>query len=261
MPAVYNRKLNNRLKNLTINQEIIIEERTIEIQKKSKALEQSNNEFAQFAYISAHDLREPLRNIMSFSQLLERKIKKKEFDEVDEYVTFINKSIRRMDVITKDIVNYVEIEKYVGRVDDVDVFKLVKDINEFFQIKSSKKIKFYVQKMPILNINQKLCHNIFYNLIENAIQYCKKDIPEVKIRVKNLDKFYQFSIEDNSIGIAPEYFDNIFMMFKRLHNDINKSGSGIGLSICKKIILAYGGKIWVESELGKGSVFNFTLPK
>ncbi|NJN77258.1 MAG: GHKL domain-containing protein [Saprospiraceae bacterium] len=102
---------------------------------------------------------------------------------------------------------------------------------------------------------------LFHQLIDNGIQYCDKPEPKISIDCIEKGNHYQFSISDNGIGILPEYHEQIFVMFKRLHNDIKKHGSGIGLSITKKIVEGYGGEIWLESEVGKGSTFYFTLPK
>ena len=102
---------------------------------------------------------------------------------------------------------------------------------------------------------------LFENLINNAIQYCDKPQPIITIQYVDNQHFHQFSVMDNGVGIAPEFHEKIFIMFKRLHNDIQKNGSGIGLSISKKIVESYGGKIWLNSECGKGSTFHFTIPK
>lgn len=257
----YNRRLNRKLKDLSTSQEKIIQERTAEIEEKSKALEQSNHELKQFAYISAHDMREPLRNIIGFSQLLGENISKSQYENTEEYIKMIKKSVSRLDTITKDIVNYTELEEHLNQVEEINVIELVTNISTDLKNKSKKTIIFDINRLPVLNMNPKLCYYLFYNLIENAIQYCDKEIVKINVKVLVLESHYQFSIEDNGIGIASEYFDKIYRMFKRLHNDISKSGLGIGLSICKKIVTNYGGKIWVESKVGEGSTFHFTVLK
>jgi len=109
-------------------------------------------------------------------------------------------------------------------------------------------------------MNKELCYSLFYNIIDNAVKYDSQNIIKLEIRSLVQGDYYQFSIQDNGIGIEEEYLEYIFEMFKRLHNDLDKKGSGIGLAICKRIVTAYSGKIWVESKINEGSTFYFTLP-
>lgn len=255
-----NVRLYDKLQAITKNQEKIIEERTQEVKEKSQAIERSNEELKRFSYISAHDLREPLRNIMSFSQLLKRDLKQRKLDNIEEYLDFITSGISRIDSITKDIVSYTELEDYIHKVDIVDtdfiVHKIINEIKE-----NGKALILTTENPPKVAMNGQLCHLLFSNIIQNAIQYCDKSMPNITITAIPKGEMFQISIKDNGKGISKEYFETIFEMFKRLHNDIDKSGSGIGLAICKKIVNAYGGKIWVNSHLGVGSTFYFTLPK
>ncbi len=252
-----NRSLVLKLKQLTSNQERIIEERTIEIKKKTEDLERYVHELERFAYISSHDLREPLRNIMSFSQLLNRDINKGNTQNLKEYLAFINKGVARMDNLTKDIVSYAGIEKQINETSDVDINLIIQNIAQDFDKQVVVKIP---EPLPILHINKNLCHILFFNIIENAIQYSKNNHSKITIKTKRLEDYYEFSIRDNGIGIEEKYLEIIFEMFKRLHNDLENKGSGIGLAICKKIVAAYNGKIWAESKLKEGSTFYFTLP-
>lgn len=255
----YNNTLTNQLKKITTNQEIIIAERTAELEQKSKDLERSNHEIKQFAYISAHDLREPLRSILSFSQLLSRELKADNQENIEEYLHYIQKGTQRIDRITKDIVSYTEIEEHINDLQTIDIDIVVTNILAKMT-KDRADIVFTKDVLPEIGMNIKLCHALFYHLIKNAIQYTDKVVPTIVITCDIEEDHYLFKIIDNGMGIAPEYFEKIFMMFKRLHNDLNKLGSGVGLAICKKIINAHHGKIWVESELEKGSTFYFTLP-
>lgn len=255
----HNKLLYRKLKDVSDNQEKIINERTKEVKKQAIALEISNQELKRFSYISAHDLREPLRNIMSFSQLLERDLDAQEFDNIKEYLNYINSGIKRIDSLTNDIVSYTELEEYIPKVEWVDTDFIVGSVLAGVG-QAQEMIDLKVETLPKIKINGQMCHLLFSNLINNAIQYCDKSSPYIRISAIKKDKFYQFEIQDNGKGIAPEYHKTIFEMFKRLHNDLNKSGSGIGLAICKKIVNAYGGEIWVKSVEGAGSTFCFTLP-
>jgi signal transduction histidine kinase len=256
----YSQLLYKKLKIITANQEDIIAKRTKEIQQKTEELERSNKELKRFAYISAHDLREPLRNILSFSQLLDRSIKAKNYDEIDEYFGFINNSIHRMDTITKDIVNFSELEQYIINAKHVDTNVIVQQVfNDFKTLETD--VELISDDLPPILINPKLCKELFENLIENGILYSKKQTPKIEISYTELPNSYQFSIKDDGIGISEEYHETIFVMFKRLQNNIEQHSSGIGLAICQKIVTGYGGKIWVESKKNQGSTFHFTFPK
>lgn len=255
-----NIRLYDKLQSITKNQEKIIEKRTQEVYEKSKEIERSNQELKRFSYISAHDLREPLRNIMSFSQLLKRDLKQGQLDNVDEYLDYISSGISRIDSITKDIVSYTELEEYIEKISKIDTRFITHKI--FSEIQDTgKALIFTTENLPKVHMNGQLCHLLFSNLIYNAIQYCDKEMPNITISATPQENTYLFEVKDNGQGIPAEYYETVFEMFKRLHNDLDKSGSGIGLAICKKIISAYGGKIWVESQMGKGSSFYFTLPK
>jgi signal transduction histidine kinase len=253
-------KKHEEVTELNITLEDKVKQRIEEINKKSKALERSNEELKRFSYIAAHDLREPLRNIIGFSQLMNKSILKKEFEKIEEYSSFINWSVWRIDGITKGIVDYVELEERLNDVSAVDLDKVIFEIIEE-QMDKRKDLVIAIEPFPKLQMNITLAAMLFYQLIDNAIQYCDKPEPEIEITYTQKDSFYEFAISDNGIGIDTEFQNQIFIMFKRLHNDIKKHGSGIGLSIAKKIVEGYGGKIWLESEIGKGSTFYFTLPQ
>ncbi len=244
--------------NTTLEQKVA--ERTKEIEQQSKALRQSNAELKRFSYIAAHDLREPLRNILGFSQLMQKDVLQQQYDNLKEYNRYINWSVHRMDSITRGIVDYTELEDLLKNTQELNLNTIINDVLKE-QSDVRKDVIFEINTLPNLLINEKLLKTVFKQLIENAVQYCDKPQPIIKINYSETIDFHQFSITDNGIGIAPEFNEKIFVMFKRLHNDIQKNGSGIGLSICKKVIESYGGNIWVKSVLKEGSTFYFTLPK
>lgn len=244
--------------NATLEQRV--EERTQEIQEKSRALVKSHEELKSFSYIAAHDMREPIRNIIGFSQLLNRDIVKKKYDKLEEYSGYIDWAARRINTITQDVVNFSNLEKLIDR-------RSMNDLNEvIYEVIKEKIVKrqdilFKVDNLPEIEINRDLVTILFKQLIDNAVEYCDKPQPKIVIECREKINYYQFNIKDNGVGIPKEFYSKIFGMFKRLHNDFQKHGSGIGLSICKKIVESYGGTIWVESEVGKGSTFTFTLLK
>ena len=258
--AVNLRKRNEEVKKLNGTLEEKVEERTKEIKQKSRALVLSNQEIKSFSYIAAHDMREPLRNIIGFTRLMNKDIVNKNYDKIDEYSGYIDWSVRRIDSLTRDIVDYTNLEEKIKQ-------RSITNLNEVVyeallgSFERRKDAEFEVELLPTININPFVIKILFEELIENAIQYCDKPQPCVKINYKELLNIHQFSVKDNGIGIEKKYHKRIFKMFKRLQNDIQQDGSGIGLSICKKVAQGYHGDIWVESELGKGSTFYFTILK
>ncbi len=241
------------------NEEISNLNETLEAKVKDRtaALAQSNKELKKFAYISAHDLREPLRNILGFSQLLKKSIAKNDIEETELNLSYINWGVKRIDAITNDIVSYTELEDNINDLSKLDLNLIVEKI---IKKNEGKQIKFHLDILPNINLSTKLVQILFENLIHNAIEYCDKPNTEISINYKKEANFHHFEISDNGIGIEPQYFEKIFEMFTRLHNDFDRNGSGTGLAFCKKIINSYGGEIWVESEYTKGSTFYFTLP-
>lgn len=240
--------------------ELKVNKRTQEIQKKSKELAQSHKELRSFSYIAAHDMREPLRNIISFTQLLNRDILDRNFGKVEEYSGYIDWAARRIDTITKDIVNYTNLEVLRTNQSENNLNDIIYEIMREYNAKRHD-IILQVDALPTIFINRELITILFGQLIDNAIQFCDKPEPEITITYKSEKNYHQFSVKDNGIGIPEEFYTKIFLMFKRLDNDYQKQGSGIGLSICRKIVAIHGGKIWVESRVGEGSTFYFTLKK
>lgn len=251
---------NKEFTELNASLEQIVEERTAELRAKSLALERSNNELKRFSYISSHDLKEPLRNIMGFTQLLERDIKKKKHNNLEEYATYINWGVNRLDAIIKDIENYTEIEELSEESSLLDLNDVLFEVIQNSSVVEEKEnVVIEIDALPSINMNEKLAELLFHNIIENALIYSTAYNPTIKISFITVDDYYLFKIKDNGLGIAKENHQMIFEMFKRLDNDKNATGSGIGLAICKKIVELKSGQIWVESEVGKGSTFCFTL--
>ncbi len=251
---------NLEVKNLNQTLEKKVAERTEKIELQAKALAQSSQEIKSFSHIAAHDMREPLRNIISFSQLINKDILKGNFENISEYSSYIDWSVRRIDALTQDIVDYTNLEQKIHQIKENDLNEILWEVIKI-SFQHRKDAIFEVDYLPTLKVNEVVCKMLFKELIENAVQYCDKPQPVIKVFLKEFVDHYQFSIQDNGIGIAKDYHEQIFKMFKRLNNSIQQDGSGIGLSICKKIIESYGGKIWAESQVGEGATFHFTLFK
>ncbi|MEO6540359.1 MAG: CHASE3 domain-containing protein [Ferruginibacter sp.] len=231
-----------------------------ERKKRETELERKNNEIAQFAYAASHDLQEPLRTISNFSKLLSERLEKYPDQEINKYMNLIQGGANRMSKLIFDLLEYSRIGKDMSK-SETDCDQLVHEIlTDLTAIIQETGAEFHIKKLPVINsYNLK---SVFQNLILNAIKFKKEGIPPViNISASETVKEFLFTIKDNGIGIEKEYYDRIFIIFQRLHTRFEYAGTGIGLSQCKKIIELHGGKIWVESELGKGSTFYFTIPK
>ena len=250
-------RLTNKLK--TSNNDL--KETQYELMNTIKKLEISNNELKNFAYVTSHDLREPLRMITSFLQLLERRYTDQLDQDAKDFIGYAVDGAKRLDSMINDILIYSKVSK--GReLSEVNFNKVIEKvyINLISSIEETDAEVIY-DPLPTLITDESLMIQLFQNLISNAIKYRSKEKPEIHVSVKEEGNDYIFSVEDNGIGIDEKHVDNIYTIFKRLHTSEEYEGTGIGLAIAQKIVQQQGGKIWVESELGKGSTFYFTIPK
>lgn len=224
-------------------------------------LERSNDELRQFAYITSHDLQEPLRSIASYAQLIDRRYKGKLDSDADEFLDFMVEGAIRMKTMIQGLLEYSKIGKG-------DEFKPTNIENVLTQVLANLNATINENnaiithdQLPIVTADSRQLIQVFQNLIGNAIKFRKKDeTPKIHISTKKINNEHLFSVSDNSIGMEQQYTAKIFELFKRLHTIDKYSGSGIGLAIVKRIIDRHGGRIWVESKYGKGSTFYFTIP-
>ena len=239
----------------------ILEEKNQQILSQNQQLEQSNIELKRFAYIASHDLKEPLRSIGSYANLLQRRYKGKIDQNADEYLEFITDSTKRLYSLLNDVLNFSKLEFDQKNSDEVNVNYLLNTIKEDLSLTiQERNASVEFGNMPTVHIKDTHLQQLFKNLISNSIKYSNGNRPSVTIGCEQKKGHYLFSIRDNGIGIEPAYHQKIFDMFQRLHIRGDYEGNGIGLAICKKIVEQYNGKIWVNSEVGKGSTFYFTLP-
>ncbi len=245
-----------------INQDIT-ERKEIELKlnENIKKLAQSNKELEQFAYITSHDLREPLRMITSFLQLLERRYKDQLDQDANEYIMFAVDGAKRLDAMTNDLLQYSRISSEKREIIPVNFEHVLEHAltNMKVQIEENNAIITH-DPLPIIKGDEQLKIQLFQNLIGNAIKYRSQETPKIHISAKKEKNQYLFSVKDNGIGMSPEYLEQIFTIFKRLHTHDEYEGTGIGLAIAQKIVHQQGGQIWAESEPGKGSTFYFTIP-
>ena len=234
-----------------------------EVQKKTlHELARSNEELGQFAYVASHDLQEPLRMVASFTQLLGRRYKGKLDDDADEFIRYAVEGVQRMQSLIQDLLEYSRVgtrgEPFTPVDCDVLVRRAVSNLAHRIEECGAEVIQ---GELPTVMADASQMDQLFQNLIGNAIKYRGEAAPVVRVEAADDGTDWHFTVSDNGIGIDPAYADRIFVIFQRLHGKEQFEGTGIGLSICKKIIERHGGHIWVESEPGDGSTFHFTLPK
>jgi len=237
-----------------------ISKKEFDLKKIIKDLQRSNEDLQQFAYVSSHDLQEPLRAIISFSQLLEDEYKDNLDKDGKEFLYFITDGAKKMNTLIKDLLAYSRITTHAKPPKWINLEKILENaiFNLSESIKESGAIITY-DKLPTLKVDKTQFLQLFQNFISNAIKFRREETPKIHIGVKKIDIGWLFSIKDNGIGIESQYFDRIYDIFYRLHTKEEYQGTGIGLPICKKIIHRYGGHIWVESKKGEGSTFYFTI--
>ena len=223
-------------------------------------LERKNKEIEQFAYAASHDLQEPLRSITNYSQLLSEKLEAYPDSDISKYMGRVNGSAKRMAKLIFDLLEYSRVGKDMA-MQETDCNKLVHEILiDLAALIEESGAVINVKELPIIKCYD--LKSVFQNLIINAIKFKKNGIsPVVNISATKAGKDFLFTIKDNGIGIEKEYYDKIFIIFQRLHLRTEYAGTGIGLSLIKKIIEIHGGKIWVESVFGEGSTFYFTIPQ
>ena len=245
-----------------INQDIT-ERKEIELKlnENIKKLAQSNKELEQFAYITSHDLREPLRMITSFLQLLERRYHDQLDQDANEFIGFAVDGAKRLDAMTNDLLQYSKISSQKKEIIPVNFEHVLKHALENLkvQIEESNAIITH-DPLPTINGDEQLKVQLFQNIIGNAIKYRSEKPPKIHISATKEKNQYLFSIKDNGIGMSSKHLEKIFTIFQRLHTQEDYEGTGIGLAIAQKIVHQQGGQIWVESEPGKGSTFYFTIP-
>jgi len=237
-----------------------IEKSEVDRENIIEDLQRSNEDLQQFAYVASHDLQEPLRAIISFSQLLEEEYYGKIEKDGRDYLDFITDGAKKMNTLIKDLLRYSRIATYAKPLEWNDLSDILNDalFNLSESIKESGAIITH-DDLPTLKVDKTQFIQLFQNFINNAIKFRREVPPEIHIGAKKISIGWLFSIRDNGIGIESQYFDRLYNIFYRLHTKEEYPGTGIGLPICKKIVQRYGGQVWVESELGKGSTFYFTI--
>jgi PAS domain S-box-containing protein len=237
-----------------------LEERVLE---RTEALMRSNEELQQFAYIASHDLQEPLRTVSVYAQLLAARYKGQLQGDADQFISFIVESAERMQRLIHDLLDFSRVEaRGADFFTEIDCATVLDDAIR--NLKSSideSGAMITREPLPVVTGDAIQLTRLFQNLLANSIKYRSKEPPRIHVAVDGGSGAWRFSVRDNGIGIEPQYAEKVFGIFKYLQPRDRSSGSGMGLAICRKIVSRHEGRIWVESELGKGATFYFTLPK
>ncbi|MGZ4949050.1 MAG: PAS domain S-box protein [Halobacteriota archaeon] len=238
-----------------------INEMVAQLERTNKELARSNADLKQFAYVASHDLQEPLRAIVSYVQLLDRRYKGQFDERADRYITHAVEGGKRMQTLINDLLTYSRVETRAKTFEQVDMEEVFADAIQNLKVAVEESgAQVTHAPLPRVNGDDAQLTQVFQNLIGNAIKFRSDRPPEVYVAAEQDGDTWRFSVKDNGIGIGMEYADRIFTLFQRLHTRRDYSGTGIGLAICKRIVERHGGQIWVESIPGSGSTFYFTLP-
>ncbi|WP_114749336.1 PAS domain S-box protein [Pleomorphovibrio marinus] len=226
-------------------------------------LELTNEELEQFAFIASHDLQEPLRMITSFLDQLKRKYGDQLDKKALQYIHFATDGARRMKQIILDLLEYSRAGRLAEAIEEVDINQVLAEYKLLRRkVIAEKSVKINCDKLPVVPAYKAALIQTMHCLLDNAMKYSKEgQSPRIDISSEALEDAWKISIADNGIGIDPKFYEKIFIIFQRLHNRDDYDGTGIGLAIVKKHVEFWGGRIWLESTLGKGTVFHFTIPK
>jgi len=230
------------------------------VAERTAELSDSNQDLEQFAYIASHDLRQPLRKIRMCTEYLAEDYAHCFDEQAESYMGYITKSIDRLYLLIDDLLTYSRVGKQEKEDIPLDLNSIVAECIEDLSLTiAEKQATVNYSDLPTVYGNLREIRQLFQNIISNALKFTGKRTPEIEITAVQQDEDWLLAIADNGIGIDPQFSAKIFQMFQRLHPDSEYEGTGIGLAICHKVIQSHGGKIWVESELEKGSSFYFTL--
>lgn len=238
----------------------------VESQKENQWLigeaQRANDELRQFAYLASHELQSPLRAVVGHCELLERKHKTQLSDEAIDHLHFASGGAHKMQLLLDSLLEYSRVQSIDRLIEDVEGELILKKAMTLLQESIDKSgAQINSKDLPSFLADSEQMVRLFRNLLDNAITFADGQTPQIDVTAEQKSDQWIFSIRDNGIGIEPKFFDRIFDLFQRLHRQDEYPGSGMGLSICRKIVELHNGRIWVESALGEGSTFHFTIPR
>jgi PAS domain S-box-containing protein len=233
-----------------------------DLAKQAEALARSNVELERFAYVASHDLQEPMRTVRSFAQLLKRRYAAQVTGEAAEYFQYITGGVERMQALINDLLAYSRVSSQGAAFAPADCGHVLRMVLDSLQATvEAQGAAVTSDPLPVVLGDATQLGQVFQNLVSNAIKFRGERPPRIHVSASERPAEWVFSVRDNGIGIAAEYFERIFIIFQRLHTIEEYGGTGIGLAICKKIVERHGGRIWVESAVGEGATFYFSIPK
>jgi light-regulated signal transduction histidine kinase (bacteriophytochrome) len=238
-----------------------LQRHTAELERQAQELERSNAELQQFAYVASHDLQEPLRMVTSYLQLLERRYKNRLDPDADDFIAFAVEGAARMHELIRGLLDYSRIGTHGMAFQATDLSLILGQVLDSLQVAVRESGAIVTSDpLPVVMADATQMSQLLQNLLGNAIKFHGDGPPEIHVGAQRRNGGWCFSVRDNGIGLEPRYAERIFVIFQRLHTRDRYPGTGIGLSICKRIVERHGGRIWVESEPGQGSTFHFSLP-
>lgn len=231
------------------------------LQENLLELQRSNADLEQFAYVCSHDLQEPLRVISNYTQLLAKRYHDQLDDDANEFVEYIVDATKRMQELINDLLLYSRVQTKGQAFRNTDCHERAQTaISNLTLAIEESGANISLEPLPTILADGSQMLQVFQNLISNAIKFRAERPLQIQLSATKAENAWLFSVTDNGLGIDMKYADRIFIIFQRLHNREQYPGSGIGLAICKKIVERHGGKIWIESQPGEGTTFNFTIP-
>ncbi|GAB3870789.1 sensor histidine kinase [Dactylosporangium cerinum] len=255
------RRINTELQDV-VEARRLVEEANRMLEQQAAELTRSNRDLEQFAYVASHDLQEPLRKVASFCQLLQRRYARQLDERADQYIAFAVDGAQRMQRLINDLLAFSRIGRLTGGFNDIELNAVVVDAAEQFETqREATGAEITFTDLPAVRGEEPLLGALFANLIGNALKFRHPDrTPRIVIDSQRVGDEYEISVEDNGIGIEPEFADKVFVIFQRLHAKDAYPGTGIGLAIAKKIVEYHGGRIWIDPSQTEGTLFRFTLP-
>jgi len=224
-------------------------------------LSASNAELERFTHVASHDLREPLRAVIAYGELFERRYVRLLDEAGIEFLGFLVGGARRMERLVESLLTLARVETRGGTFVNTDVGEVVHHVRNALSVQIAEtQGEIRVDRLPMIRADPTQIAQVFQNLIANALKFCGPGPPLVIVSSERLSDAWLFRVRDNGIGIDPRFHDQVFETLRRLHTHEEYEGTGIGLAVCKKIVQRHGGRIWVESEIGRGSTFLFTIP-
>jgi light-regulated signal transduction histidine kinase (bacteriophytochrome) len=233
-----------------------------QLQRTLADLERSNKDLEQFAYVASHDLQEPLRMVSSYTQLLAKHYEGLLDDKAKKFIAYAVDGAIRMQTLINDLLAYSRVGTRGKPLEPTDSHAALGEaIRNLAALIGENRAIITNDSLPTVRADASQLVLVFQNLLANAIKFRRKDLPHIHVSARDHDREWVFAVKDNGIGIEPQHAERVFVIFQRLHTREEYPGTGIGLAVCRRIVERHGGKIWFESEPGKGTTFFFTVPK